>query len=77
MISSPSVLELMTVPQMHSQALFHEISDLLHLAMTMAIMEVVAPASGCLIELAHDLIHRHRVHVPAGIESDLLFDGLD
>ena len=71
------MIELMPRPQMQSQAFFQKVSDLLHLPMTMAKMEVVAPASGCLIELANNDIHRYRVHRPAGVKSDLLFDGLD
>ncbi len=49
--------------------------DLFHLVMSMTIMEVIAPASGCLIELVDNDIYRYRVHIPAGIVFDFLFNG--
>lgn len=42
----------------------------------MTIVEVIAPASGCLIEHGDDIFYRHRVHIPASVAFDFLFDGL-
>jgi hypothetical protein len=39
-------------------------------------MEVLTPASGCLIKHRDDALYRYRVHVPASVEFDFLFDRL-
>jgi len=39
-------------------------------------MKVIAPASGCLIELAYNGIYWDRVHVPPSVKLDFLFYGL-
>ena len=65
----------MPIPKMSPSTFFQIIFDLFHLSMSMTILEVVAPASGCFVEHVDDNFYRYRVHIPAGVEFDFLFNG--